>query len=216
MAVGAGTFILPRNAPNAAGPSANLSMPWADDFARPLSHRMDLAVARPDGPALTERPGAGLGEACPSTGTPVGRASSTRLPVNAPPGTTGPAGLDEAHDSLGPGTGRSASWPIGPLRQTVARRPVPAGPLHLTVTMRTSGLVPASPELTDGGTTGPDAIAFGLGGPDAPDTRPLAELDGRYLSTEVAGGFTGRVIGMYATEGSVAFDWFEYAPAPSV
>ena len=39
----------------------------------------------------------------------------------------------------------------------------------------------------------------------------IAELDGRYLSTEVAGGFTGRVIGMYAAEGTVAFDWFEYA-----
>jgi xylan 1,4-beta-xylosidase len=34
----------------------------------------------------------------------------------------------------------------------------------------------------------------------------LAELDGRYLSTEVAGGFTGRVIGMYAAEGTVRFD----------
>ena len=39
----------------------------------------------------------------------------------------------------------------------------------------------------------------------------IAELDGRYLSTEVAGGFTGRVIGLYAAEGTVAFDWFEYA-----
>jgi xylan 1,4-beta-xylosidase len=38
----------------------------------------------------------------------------------------------------------------------------------------------------------------------------LGELDGRYLSTEVAGGFTGRMIGMYAQSGTVAFDWFEY------
>ena len=37
----------------------------------------------------------------------------------------------------------------------------------------------------------------------------IAELDGRYLSTEVAGGFTGRVIGMYAAAGIVHFDWFE-------
>jgi hypothetical protein len=43
----------------------------------------------------------------------------------------------------------------------------------------------------------------------------LATLDGRYLSTEVAGGFTGRVIGMYATEGRVAFDWYEYVPTPT-
>ncbi|WP_309238392.1 hypothetical protein [Actinoplanes aureus] len=40
----------------------------------------------------------------------------------------------------------------------------------------------------------------------------LAELDGRYLSTEVAGGFTGRVLGMYAAAGAVRFDWFDYAP----
>ncbi|MGW1626081.1 beta-xylosidase family glycoside hydrolase [Streptomyces sp. NPDC002172] len=40
----------------------------------------------------------------------------------------------------------------------------------------------------------------------------LAELAGRYLSTEVAGGFTGRVIGMYVAEGRAAFDWFAYMP----
>ena len=40
----------------------------------------------------------------------------------------------------------------------------------------------------------------------------LAALDGRYLSTEVAGGFTGRVIGMYAAAGDVRFDWFDYRP----
>ena len=38
----------------------------------------------------------------------------------------------------------------------------------------------------------------------------LAELDGRYLSTEVTGGFIGRVIGMYAVGGDAAFDWFDY------
>ena len=40
----------------------------------------------------------------------------------------------------------------------------------------------------------------------------LAELDGRCLSTEVAAGFTGRVIGMDVTEGRAAFDWFAYVP----
>ncbi|MFI9844898.1 hypothetical protein ACIHFD_48305 [Nonomuraea sp. NPDC051941] len=38
----------------------------------------------------------------------------------------------------------------------------------------------------------------------------MAGLDGRYLSTEVAGGFTGRVIGMYAASGTVRFDWFDW------
>ena len=42
------------------------------------------------------------------------------------------------------------------------------------------------------------------------DFTVLAALDGRYLSTEVAGGFTGRVIGMYAAQGTVHFDWFDY------
>jgi beta-xylosidase len=37
----------------------------------------------------------------------------------------------------------------------------------------------------------------------------LATLPGRYLSTEVAGGFTGRVIGMFAAGGTAAFDWYD-------
>ena len=36
------------------------------------------------------------------------------------------------------------------------------------------------------------------------------ELDGRYLSTQVATGFTGRIIGIYASNGSASFDWFDY------
>lgn len=44
----------------------------------------------------------------------------------------------------------------------------------------------------------------------------LAKLDSRYLSTEVAGGFTGVMIGLYAssngksTKAKAFFDWFEY------
>lgn len=38
----------------------------------------------------------------------------------------------------------------------------------------------------------------------------LAELDGRYWSAEVAAPFSGRVVGLYATEGSVAFSRFRY------
>ncbi|WP_440581592.1 hypothetical protein [Streptomyces viridochromogenes] len=32
------------------------------------------------------------------------------------------------------------------------------------------------------------------------------------MSTQVAGGFAGRVVGLYVTEGHAAFDWFEYVP----
>jgi len=38
----------------------------------------------------------------------------------------------------------------------------------------------------------------------------LAELDGRYWAAEVSAPFAGRVVGMFATEGSVAFSRFRY------
>jgi hypothetical protein len=57
--------------------------------------------------------------------------------------------------------------------------------------------------------SGPDTVSLGVEGPDGTFT-VLGELDGKYLSTEVAGGFTGRVIGMYASAGTVHFDWFDY------
>jgi beta-xylosidase len=57
---------------------------------------------------------------------------------------------------------------------------------------------------------GPDTIVVGFEDPDG-TTQVLAELDGRYLSTEVAGGFMGRMIGMYAVGGTAHFDWFDYA-----
>ncbi|MGW4210476.1 glycoside hydrolase family 43 protein [Lentzea sp. NPDC004789] len=91
---------------------------------------------------------------------------------------------------------------IGPLRTVVASRPVPDGPLVLGVA------VDEARELRDA-RSGPDTISFGVEEPDGTFT-VLATLDGRYLSTEVAGGFTGRVIGVYAATGTVHFDWFEY------
>jgi xylan 1,4-beta-xylosidase len=48
--------------------------------------------------------------------------------------------------------------------------------------------------------------------------QPLAEGETRYLSTEVAGGFTGIYLAMYASGNGVAsagpadFDWFDYIP----
>jgi alpha-N-arabinofuranosidase len=48
--------------------------------------------------------------------------------------------------------------------------------------------------------------------------RRMAAGANRYLSTEVAGGFTGVYFGMYATSngegrtGAADFDWFEYRP----
>jgi xylan 1,4-beta-xylosidase len=59
---------------------------------------------------------------------------------------------------------------------------------------------------------GPDRIRLGL--EDGGEFTVLAELDGRYLSTEVTGGYTGRVIGVYATAGTASFDWLDYEPLP--
>lgn len=94
---------------------------------------------------------------------------------------------------------------IGPLRVLAAETTVPAGPLVLSV--RTA----AAPEPHDA-RTGPDSLVFGVETPDGAATE-LVSLDGRYLSTEVAGGFTGRVVGLYAASGTVRFDWFDYIPA---
>jgi hypothetical protein len=58
---------------------------------------------------------------------------------------------------------------------------------------------------------GPDRLRFGIEGNGGP-LQKLAEIDGRYFSTQVAGGFTGRVLGMYAVGCDAAFDWFEYQP----
>ncbi len=48
--------------------------------------------------------------------------------------------------------------------------------------------------------------------------RPVAmDIDGKYLSTELAGGFVGTILGMYASsdnkpsENHADFDWFEYS-----
>ncbi|MEV0200094.1 glycoside hydrolase family 43 protein [Nonomuraea sp. NPDC050691] len=137
-----------------------------------------------------------------------------RVTVRLDPGSA-TAGLsvrmDEAHHydlEVGGGRARVIAR-IGPLRQCVAERAVPPGPLTLAIDVRTRDVLPPSvigpaAEPTGVGNWGPDTIAFSAGG------APLAELDGRYLSTEVAAGFTGRVIGMYVTEGSASFDWFAY------
>ncbi|WP_129843117.1 glycoside hydrolase family 43 protein [Streptomyces sp. RFCAC02] len=93
---------------------------------------------------------------------------------------------------------------VGPLRAVQASRPVPPGPVVLRIE------VSASADMTDP-RTGPDTLFLGY---EEPGGRfvVLADLDGRYLSTEVAGGFTGRVIGPYAALGTVRFDWFDHEP----
>lgn len=72
------------------------------------------------------------------------------------------------------------------------------GPLEASVgSARTTGdVVTLLVEAVDATHDGPDDLRFGL--IDADGERWLAQLDGRYLSTEVAGGFTGRTVELRA------------------
>lgn len=59
-----------------------------------------------------------------------------------------------------------------------------------------------------GKNAGPDEVSLGFRQGGRLST--LARLDGRYLSSEVAGGFTGRVIGISVTGGSAVIERFDY------
>jgi alpha-N-arabinofuranosidase len=86
---------------------------------------------------------------------------------------------------------------IGSLRRIVAREAISAGPVRLAVE----------------GT--PERYAFSYAVGDGA-LRPLAAGETRYLATEVAGGFTGVYLALYATGNGepcttpADFDWFEY------
>ncbi|WP_316745144.1 glycoside hydrolase family 43 protein [Streptomyces sp. MK7] len=207
--------------------------PDRDDFDAPaLAPYWISPRGRADGSwSLSRRPGwltlTATGDSLDRPGhTLVGRRQQhpdCRAAARLDPGS-GRAGLsvrlDEAHHydlEIGGGVA-SVVARIGPVRQRIAEHPVPPGPLTLHVEIRTSEVAP--PTVTAAGgqapglrSGGPDAVAFSV--ETGERTVPLAELDGRYLSTQVATGFTGRVIGMYATEGSAEFDWFDYRPRPA-
>ncbi|MFD5234024.1 glycoside hydrolase family 43 protein [Streptomyces qaidamensis] len=114
--------------------------------------------------------------------------------------------LDEEHHyeiEVTPGEVRVLTR-VGPFRSEVASRATAAGPVVLRIEAAVTGQAGDARQ-------GPDTVSLGIEDPQGAFTE-LAALDGRYLSTEVAGGFTGRVIGMYAAAGTVHFDWFDYEP----
>lgn len=212
--------------------------PYRDSFEAPVLAPCWVSLRRhdPDAVRLDERPGRlvlhARADGLHKPGALfVGRRQrdpdcSARTRVEVGEGDSGGIAvrLDEAHHyqvETGDGTVRAVAR-IGPVRQAVAERPVPPGPLTLRIDITTNVVLP--PTVTSAPADPEEAAAAGLriGGPDTLrlgyETEDgafevLAELDGRYLTTEVAGGFTGRVIGMYATQGAPAFDWFELRPA---
>ena len=84
----------------------------------------------------------------------------------------------------------AATARIGDLDVVLAESPVPAG----SATLRIEAVAPRSTSLP---LAGPDEIILSIVGADG--RRELARLDGRYLSTEVATGFTGRMLAVGAT-----------------
>ncbi|MBT2427756.1 hypothetical protein J7F02_19305 [Streptomyces sp. ISL-112] len=96
-----------------------------------------------------------------------------------------------------------AVWTVGDIRHPLGEHPVPEeAALELRI------LPSEGHEFSTA--RGPDRIVAGIVG-DA----GFAELgvDGRYLSTEVAGGMTGRVVGVVSTRGHVLLRSFEYLGA---
>lgn len=115
--------------------------------------------------------------------------------------------IDDAHQVLIERIGSrvSARVVIGPVDQSIATAEAPADAVLFVGA--------AEFEAERGARRGPDVVRVGFSSPSG--VVELAEVDGRYLSTEVAGGFTGRVIGVEALGDGVTVRRFSYAPAVS-
>lgn len=114
--------------------------------------------------------------------------------------------LDDDHwYAIEAGDGRvRALGQAGPFTTIFGEAGLPAGP---TVTLRLSAALPEQgPRPADA----PDLISMSVVDGDAVAT--LATVDGRYVSTEVASGFTGRTVGVQALDGAVTVRSFRYGP----
>lgn len=94
---------------------------------------------------------------------------------------------------------------VGDLERRVVGPQTTADPTALYIRV----LRMAAPPLL----AGPDQIEVGTLLQGVP--QPLDRLDGRYLSVEVAGGWTGRVVGPRVLKGRVRVDGFRYDPEPT-
>jgi xylan 1,4-beta-xylosidase len=91
---------------------------------------------------------------------------------------------------------------IGPISQLLGSLPLPDRDVVLRIDTRRN----VAPSIA---AAHPDRISLAFESDG--EVCELASVDGRYLSTEVAGGFTGRVVGPYAAHGRLLVDWVEYA-----
>lgn len=133
-------------------------------------------------------------------------AISTR--VDAREGTGGLAGrYDEiswfslSARTVGDSTTVTATASLSGIRQTWSAQ-LPAGDVELRI-----DTAPPSADFSKREFLGGDRIR--LSAVSGERKVLLADLDGRYWTSEVCTSFTGRVIGLYAEEGSVAFsEWY--------
>ena len=196
----------------APAPGPAIPRPGREEFDVPALGHHWVGVRRPPGAvsSLAARPGWLVlhgGEATLDSAEPtfVGRRQQhhfCRVSTLVDAGPDAEAGLSVLMDGAAhydvavQGDHVVARARIGALESIVGRAPRPNGSVLLTVE--------TVPDMH-----GPDAVSLGFedGGGVA---RTLARLDGRALSTEAAGGFIGRLIGMYAVDGDAAFEWFDY------
>ena len=80
-------------------------------------------------------------------------------------------------------------------------------PAH-TVTLHLECVEPSGTEILD--LLSNDTVVLSVSGGRKTCPTRLASVDGRYLSQETAASFAGRVIGIYAVDGQVAFSRFGY------
>jgi xylan 1,4-beta-xylosidase len=138
------------------------------------------------------------------------RQAEVSVTVDASSGTGGLAvRFDELHHyeiEVGGGT-VTARGALASIRQEW-NYPAPAR----VVTLHLECLPPTGSQLLDMLTS--DIIVLSVSAAGA-EKRELARLDGRYLSQETAASFTGRVLGLYAVTGDVAFSDFRYSGVES-
>ena len=109
-------------------------------------------------------------------------------------------GLDVDGDEI------RATAAIGPVEQCVGRTRRDAGPVTLCISATSPGA--DAPDLSK---HEPDFVELSVLQPDG-NAEQLARLPGRYLSTEVTCGFTGRVLAVEAIDADVLLRRFSYSP----
>ncbi|GAA2078248.1 glycoside hydrolase family 43 protein [Microbacterium hatanonis] len=114
--------------------------------------------------------------------------------------------IDDAHQASVERVGEvvTARVVIGPADHVLAMRTDLDAEAELSIKAVPYGGAP-------GQRKGPDRLVLGADGDGG--FVELASFDGRYISTEVAGGFTGRVVGVEALGGDAVVTRFAYSPS---